>query len=258
LIPSQFSKRVRTLLFCLLIPTASVIAVRGKIIALQRSPSAQELIVGAVKIVQSTHSWRLAGRTVVERPDRPSPEHVDFRILASYPLLAARLDILDGPHLMTRICNRVQWTYFPDLHQMFIVPSPEMQSCQGLLGEWFGLQASLRDPVVKGVDRISIDGRKLICTVVQGELNAPASSPARGPRTLCVEPATHLILRYQAERTVTGDLPNSTIRMKETTTFTSIDRDPTMSDDLFAFHPPEGMKAVQPRPIVWPRDYPPR
>jgi hypothetical protein len=56
------------------------------------------------------------------------------------------------------------------------------------------LTASLRDLVITGVDRVPIDGGALTCTVIRGErgLNAPANSPARGPRK---RPAAVRVLR---------------------------------------------------------------
>ncbi len=84
-----------------------------------------------------------------------------------------------------------------------------------------------------GTDRVTFYGRPRECEVVQGKFFISAQNAVRRLITMCIDPASGLIARFQ-----TDDIsPKSRV---QTFTFFSLERNAQLNPDLFQFHPPEG------------------
>jgi TonB family protein len=83
-----------------------------------------------------------------------------------------------------------------------------------------------------GTDKVMLEGRPRDCKMVRGEFVSTKMPKNSQFVTMCVDPVTKLIVRYQMEGRIR--------RKVVTTTFSLLQRNPKLDSDLFQFHPPEG------------------
>jgi TonB family protein len=82
-----------------------------------------------------------------------------------------------------------------------------------------------------GTDRVY--GHPRECEVVRGKFSISTQNAVRRSITMCIDPASKLIARFQTEDVS----PKSRV---QTFTFFSLERNAQLNPDLFQFHPPEG------------------
>jgi len=184
-------------------------------------------------------SWRVEGTLVTRGSDGRDEAGVPFHIAYQLPRYA-RLETGGGDTAVLRICEgTAQWTYYPGLHGFVRVLLPQIGACAFPLNAWPPLSATLPSPRVAGTDTVTIDGHPRSCQVVRGELGWPGRDPeVKDTVTLCIDPQSKLILRYQSQHSAPG--PPST----KTYTFSSVERDPQLASNLFEFQAPEGSRAL--------------
>ncbi len=204
----------------------------------QPTKAADSLVAEAAFFARSGISWKAQGTTIAKGADgKRSSEQ--FRI--AYQLSAAiraRLEITSGVNRFLRVCDgESQWTYYPSNNTYIRVILPQMSECVDPLTFWPLLPITLRSPVEAGTDRITFDGRPRDCQIVRGTFHASDNDPSRRVLTLCIDPVTRLIFRFQMEETS----PRPGV---QATTFSSIQRDVTLDPDLFVFRPPAGSTQV--------------
>jgi TonB family protein len=206
----------------------------------QQSKPADSFVGEVASFARTATSWWAEGSMVTKGADgkEQPPEH--FRIAYQLtPTVGARLEITSGPNPLVRICDGAsQWTYYPNTKSYVRVLLPKIGPCAYPLNAWPLLSETMRSPMFSGTDRVTFYGRRLRqCEVVRGKFFISAQNALRRSITLCVDPASGLIARFQ-----TDDIsPGSRVQIF---TFFSLERNAQLNPDLFQFHPPEGSNEV--------------
>jgi TonB family protein len=201
----------------------------------QQNETANSFVAKIAGFARTGTSWWAEGSIVNNGADgkEQPPEH--FRIAYQLaPKILARLEITSGPNALLRICDGAsQWTYYPNTKSYVRVLLPKIEPCAYPLNAWPLLSVTMPSPMFAGTDRVY--GHPRECEVVRGKFSA--RDAVRRSITMCVDPASGLIARFQTE-----DIsPKSRV---QTFTFFSLERNAQLNPDLFEFHPPEGSSEV--------------
>jgi TonB family protein len=201
----------------------------------QQNKPADSFVGEIASFARTGTSWWAEGSIVNKGADgkEQPPEH--FRIAYQLaPKILARLEITNGPNPLLRICDGAsQWTYFPNTKSYVRALLPKIGPCAYPLNAWPLLSETMPSPMFAGTDRVTFYGRPRECEVVRGKFFISAQNAVRSFITMCVDPASKLIARFQTE-----DIsPKSRV---QTFTFLSLERNAQLNPDLFQFHPPEG------------------
>ena len=202
----------------------------------QQNKGASSLIADVSTFARTGTSWRGEGSLLTKGPGKEQLEH--FRI--AYQLGSsnrARLEITSGPNPLVRICDgSSQWTYYPSTNSYVRVMLPKIGPCAYPINAWPPLVITIPSPVFVGKDVVTFKGPRE-CTIIRGQNSVSLQNPNRLFTTLCVDPATDLILRFQTEASFPTPL-------QQIYTFSSLERNIPLDPDTFQFHPPEGSTEI--------------
>jgi TonB family protein len=200
--------------------------------------SADALVAQIAAFARNGVTWKAEGE-IRTRGAEGRQEVEKFRI--AYKVTApfrARLDILSGPNPRVRFCDgAAQWTYYPNHSGYIRVMLPQISPCAYPFNAWPPLPVTLHSPVLDGKDEVKIDNRFVKCQIIRGIYAVSANAANSRTLSMCVDPVSKLILRYQIEDKTTGP-------SMKTIVFSSIQRDAKLDEDLFRFHPPNGAKEI--------------
>jgi TonB family protein len=208
--------------------------------ALSCAQTAEEsvpLLREAVELARTAQSWRAEGTLTEEITGTGlhSTAETKFRLAFRLPN-QGRFEITEGAVPQLRVCGgTAQWTYYPQRNRYSKVASPSIVPCAYPLNEWAPLLATLHGQTLAGSDAVTVDGQTRQCQLVHGDFDATGGSTKGESRTLCIDPASKLILRYRIER-----VSPEGVRRIATYTFTSLERDGPLAPEVFEFHAPEG------------------
>jgi TonB family protein len=204
----------------------------------QTNRSAEPLVTEVSSFARSGNSWKAKGY-ITEETDGKHQSPEEFSIAYQVPSPSrARFEITSGSNPLLRICDGAsQWTYYPKSNGYIRVMLPQISPCAYPINAWPPLPITLRSPVLLGTSQTPSEGGPQECQIVRGTFLASANDPRRRILTLCVDPRSKLVRRYQVEELA----PKS---RTQTVTFSSILRDEKLDPELFQFHAPKGSEEI--------------
>jgi len=192
---------------------------------------AESFVLEVADFARSARSWRGEG-TLVTKASGGKSQTQHFRIAyqQSQPY-RARLEIIDGPSPLLRICDgSSQWTFYPTTKSYVRVMLPKIGPCAYPINAWPPLANTTDSLRFAGTESIMFNGPAK-CRIIQGRSIAPAQIPDHAQVTVCVDPVTKLIARFERS--------DSSSRQSQSYSFQSMERNVPLDPNLFLFHPPD-------------------
>jgi outer membrane lipoprotein-sorting protein len=222
-------------------PTAFAIAA----IFLQASDSqdATALLTAVANNARSAKSWRIEGHVADQYGQSDSA--YDFKFVWRSPDLARyeKDDMESGKTLI--VCDgAAQWTYRPGTNRYtkLVSDGGDEDECSFTARHWQNLSTGLVSATFIGHETLSVADQSRECDNIRAEYQARSGQRIR---TMCIDCDRLLILRERIEtdNPVAGE--SSLLHRVDTTTYSRIERDGELGDDLFVFTPPPGSTGTE-------------
>lgn len=225
----QFNDMCRRIIFLLIVGVGSGWG--------QQNGQATSFVADVATFARTGTSWKGEGSLLTKGTDG-KVQLENFRI--AYQLgssIRARLEITNGSNPLLRVCDgSSQWTYYANTNSYVRVMLPKIGPCADPINAWPPLSINIPSPVFAGKDVVKFNGPREF-TIVRGKNVLSVQNPTNLVTTLCVDPTTKLILRFQTE----ASFP---IPLTRTYTFSSLERNVPLDASLFQFHPPDGSAQI--------------
>jgi outer membrane lipoprotein-sorting protein len=211
----------------------------------QENGNAGALLQEVVSAARRAETWRAegikSGETTIN--DAEQRQEVRFKIAVQG---AARMRWeTSGADQTTVVCDGTDhWTFYRQPGGGFYRSPISVSPCgSGIdVGDFLKLTDGLLSATVIGRDHVQFAGALRECDLVRAEYEYTVSgsrmSPRRVVHTFCVDHSNKMILRDRME--VSGGEGNTSIRMTETTTYLSYERNIALPPDTFRFVVPKG------------------
>ena len=107
--------------------------------------------------------------------------------------------------------------------------------------------ANLRSAVVERQESVPFGGKPVMCSVVRAEYaGLPGAANATNVvRTAWIEPEQNLVLRDFWEADLPVPAPSTVVHVQLTVSYSTIEWDVPLTQDVFAFQPPEGSRPAK-------------
>ncbi len=164
---------------------------------------------------------------------------VRTKIAVQVPLRMSRQN--SGADQTILVCDGAEAFYSGDGHSYYRGDAKVNPDCNFPLSRFYKLESNPATISVVGRDRVRLADGDRECVLVRAEWKRATGNAVR---TMCIDPASALILRDVAE------IKNEKIgaRMVDTISFTSFEGNPTFPPDTFRFSVPPG--AVESKPPI--------
>jgi peroxiredoxin len=163
------------------------------------------------------------------------------------------LALSDGDRSLLYVADRHRYSVIgsPDL-AAFIRKSFDIENASGifpslaLLEKYGHLRNRFHDVSILGNQDLTVDGRKIPCTVLEGGMEPTDIDAAWGNRKtqLWIESDQHIVLREITSGTSSSNQAKGD-NLKEIITFKIAELNTAPADNLFTFHPPQGTEEVK-------------
>jgi outer membrane lipoprotein-sorting protein len=206
----------------------------------QSVDAAADLLRKAQSVAESTMSWRAE---VVERSEITGSginlkSEVRTRIAVEPPLKMRRQNSGDDQTVL--VCDGTEFFYSGDGHSYYRGEAKVNPDCDFALSRFYKLEKNPITTTIAGRDHVRLaDGDRQCVLVRAGWKHETVNSV----RTLCIDPASMIILRDLAET----EEEKTGIRMVNTTTFITYESNPRFQPDTFKFSIPAGAVQATPR-----------
>jgi outer membrane lipoprotein-sorting protein len=217
------------------------IALLAGVIAHAQSEDATELLRKAQSIAESTKSWRaeVVERSQVSGGGMNLQNEVRIKIAVQAPLKMSRRNT--GADQTILVCDGAEAFYSGDGHSYYRSDAKVNPDCSFPLSMFYKLENNPATVSLVGRDHVRLADGDRDCVLVRTTWKHATGNAVR---TLCIDPASALILRDVAE----SEDEKTGIRMVNTTAFTSYESNPTFPPDTFRFSVPPG--AVEAKPPI--------
>lgn len=223
----------------------------------QQGEDARPLLQQVADAARNVKSWRaeyvatieVEGEGIQSKMEMPTKES------SQGPNLMRREITLAGiPTLI--ICDGASaWTYMPVL-KSYQRTTGTSAACVSTFASWAQILNGLQSAVITGSETLVFEGIPTPCAVVRAEyvrlpsgtnLSGGTNVQGTGTRTMCVDRNRSLILRdyIEIKAVPISSSPNG-VQSKTTIAYSSIERDPVLPPDIFAFEPPADSTLVAP------------
>lgn len=210
----------------------------------QTAQDADELLQKAQSTAESIKSWRaeVIQKTRISAPGIDLKSEVATKFAAQSPLLLNRQN--SGDDKTTIVCDGAHLFYSGDGHSFQRSDATVSPQCNFPLSSFYkseNLENTAATAAIVGHDHVRLSDGDRPCVLVHAEWKLDKGSNIH---TLCIDPASALILRDVAE--IKDE--KSGARAITTTLFTSFETNPTFPPDTFKFSIPPG--AVEAHPPI--------
>jgi outer membrane lipoprotein-sorting protein len=192
-------------------------------------------------IAESTRTWRAE---VIETSQLSGggmnlKQKVRTKIAVQAPLKMRREN--SGHDQTILVCDGAEAFYSGDGHSYYRSDAKVNPDCSFSLSRFYELENNPATAAVVGRDHIRLTAGDRDCVLVRARWK---HGTANAVRTMCIDPASALILRDVAE----SNDEHTAIRIVKTTTFISYESNPTFQPDTFKFSIPPG--AIEAKPPI--------
>lgn len=209
----------------------------------QENRSADALLQEVMSAARNAESWRAEGIESSEMTINGTEhrQEVRFKIAVQGPS-RMRWET-SGDDQTTVVCDGTDhWTFYRQPGGGYYRSSIAVSPCGGGtdVGDFLKLTDGLVSATYIGRDRVQFAGALRECELVRAEYQNTSpmvTTPTGAIRTLCIDPANRMVLRHRTE-TIVGEGAAS-IRMTETTTYLSYERNIVLPPDTFRFVVPK-------------------
>ncbi len=205
----------------------------------QNVEDARELLRKVQSIAESTNTWRaeIVEISHISGGGMNLQGEVRTKIGVQAPLKMRRQN--SGGDQTISVCDGAEFFYSRDGHSYYRGDAKVNPDCNFPLSRFYNLEENPATASVVGRDHVRLADGDRECVLVRASWKR---DKVNAVRTMCIDPASALILRDVAE----SELEKTGIRMVKTTAFTSYESNPTFQPDFFRFPVTPG--AVEAKP----------
>ena len=200
-----------------------------------------ELLRKVQSIADRTMTWRgeVVERDQISGGGMNLQSEVRTKIAVQAPLKMSRQNSGDDQTIL--VCDGAEAFYSGDGHSYYRTEAKVNPDCSFPLSRFYKLENNPATVSVVGRDRVRLADGDRDCVLVRAVWRRATGNAVR---TMCIDPASALILRDIAE----SEDERTGIRMVKTTAFTSYESNPTFPPDTFRFSAPPG--AIEAKPPI--------
>jgi outer membrane lipoprotein-sorting protein len=202
---------------------------------------ATELLRKVQSTAEGTKTWRaeVVAESQISGGGMNLQGEVRTKIAVQAPLKMSRKN--SGADHTILVCDGAEAFYSGDGHSYYRSEAKVNPDCDFPLSSFYKLENNPATASVVGRDHVRLADGDRECVLVRAAWRHPTGNAVR---TMCIDPASALILRDVAE----SEDEKTGIRMVNTTAFTSYESNPTFPPDTFRFSVPPG--AVEAKPPI--------
>jgi len=207
----------------------------------QSTDDVGELLGRVRSVAENTRNWRaeVIETTKISGQGMNLKDEVRTKIAVQAPLRMSRQN--SGSDRTILVCDGVETFYSGDGHSYYKGDAKVTPQCDFPLSKFYGLGNDAAALSITGRDHVRLANGDRACLVVRAAWKHGTVSAVR---TMCIDPATALILRD----VIASEDERTGVNSVKETIFIEYESNPTFPPDTFRFSIPEG--AVEAKPPI--------